>query len=205
RLAEGMIGERPIGGDMAVHDLGQWIGDRHVDPLEAGHDRALRDAERRRHDPEANIATALGGGLVEIAPEAAEGPLAATRSLLENARIGIGESAARTPHRGVAARLPEPLAELAPDRDLNLEQIGSGLDRAACLAQGTREIGLADRRADPGLMRLAEEIDELRSRRSVRVDAFDGSGDQATRLLPRDRPPVGLAAQRRPRAEADRA
>src|SRR6185295_19465665 len=107
------------------------------------------------------------------------------------------------PDRRLEPGPDESIAELPADGDLDIEQVGAGLDRGLRLPEGTQEIRLADRGPDPGPARLPEHVDQLRPGGPVRVDPLDGGGDQARGFLLGDRSPVRLTEELGLHAEVD--
>jgi hypothetical protein len=87
RLAEGMVGQGAVRGDVPIDDLAERVGAGDVDALEARDDGALRRAQRRRDDAQSDVAASLGGGLVEGSAQAGESALAAGRRHVLRVRV----------------------------------------------------------------------------------------------------------------------
>ena len=178
-----MIGEGTIRGDSTADDLGERVRLDDVQALEGRHDSRFGRSERRRHGSDPDVVAALGGELDEVPTEDSQCSLTARRH-----ELAVGLEARRRliagfPDRGVEAGIAEPLDELPPDRDLDLDDLRTGSDDVPGRHQRTGDLQVADRGPEPRTSRLAEDGQQFAAGGPVGIDPIDRRGGKPASLL----------------------
>src|SRR5439155_20972410 len=107
----------------------------------------------------------------------------------------VGPRLAPLPVGRLEAGIGEARRELAADRNLDADDVDAIRDSVRRLTERCVDDRLGERRADPRPRGVAEQPDELATRRSVGVDPSEGGGGQASRLFLGDLAPVELAEE----------
>ncbi len=198
---EGVVGEGAIRIHAANDDLGDRVRLDEVDPLEGGHDGALRDAEWRDRRAEPDVAAPLGGH--PIGRRAAGGPAPAGCRTAPGHRELVRTTGARPLRRpGVPLRrrrrrpIVHAVGQLATDRHLDPEQVEPGRRRGPRPRRGPRR-DRARTSVVPSHGRGASPSRSSSSRRATRSASMRSTAMSASRRASASARPatVGLAQQ----------
>ena len=155
-MGEGMIGERAVGVDPPVDDLGDDVRNRHVDSLERGDDRLLRRGEAGGDGRQPDIASSLGRRLVGNMAKAGEAALAAGRGGL----AGGWDLLVRPPAGHLDAGVVEPVGKLSTGWNSDPDQIGAVPDEVADRGPRFADLRRGQWQADPRSRCVAEQVEQ---------------------------------------------
>ena len=116
----------------------------------------------------------MGGGLVERGAQVGQAALAADRGRLPGRP--------RLASADFDSRIFQLLGQLTAERDTHPDQIGTCSDELRRLLQRPLDAGVDERGTDPWTPRIAHDVDQLASRRPVRVDAIKCGFGETRRL-----------------------
>ena len=185
-----LVSQGAIRVHIAIEDFGHGIGDHQVDPFEGRDQGLFRRGQRQAHGRQARVRTALRSGTVERLANRRQAALAARRRLL--VRIGGGRrtgSGTRTPVGHIRAFVVEPFRQFPDGGHADLDDVDATLHQGSDLPERGRRARSTERRAQPGSLRVADQVEQLEPSRPIGVDSLEPSGGQ---------PPGGLLGSRAP-------